>query len=198
MEMSNMAAVKRAYNNESREKSSAQNKKLIIETFVQLLVEKKGADVTFREIAARTGLAERSIFRFYNDKDVLHEELDRYLMAYVQSSVEKLAEVNIAQFGKYAFSLFDKYESLILAYVYSPFGRQARSIFRQKLNQLLAAKLVQEKPVARTPEVQRRIALICSMINAKIWHDIREDYGFTGVEMGDTIEWAIRAMIKEL
>lgn len=188
----------RAYDNTSRQDKSAQNRRLILETLVQLLVEKKGHDVTFKEIAARTGLAERSIYRFYNDKEELHHEIDRFLMTYIEASVEQLLTMDVAAFAKNAFQLFDKYESLVLAYLYSPFGRATRQRFRKSLNQLILKKLAEENHLARNSQNQKKVAIICSLINANIWNDIREDYGFSGQEMGDTVEWAIRALIQGL
>jgi len=191
-------SAKRAYNNESRRESSEQNKRLIIETLVALLVEKKGGDVTFKEIADRSGLAERSIYRFYNDKEELHLAMDGFLNSYIESSVEQLRTMDVATFAKNAFLLFDRYEALVQAYIYSPFGQEARKLFRHKLNQLIALKLSQEKPSSQSLDRHKKIAVICSLINAKIWNDIRIDFGYSGEDIGDTIEWAISALIEKI
>lgn len=192
------AVQKRAYDNSSRRQSSEANRKLILETLVILLVEKKGAEVTFKEIAARCGLAERSIFRFYEDKAALHAEMDHYLTTYIEASVAQLRELDVAGFAKNAFRLFDQYESLVQAYIYSPFGQTARMLFRKKLNKLITMKLVQEKPLPAGEETAKRIAIICSLINAKIWNDIKIDHGYSGAEMGDAVKWAIDALVKSL
>lgn len=86
----------------------------------------------------------------------------------------------------------------MLAYLYSPFGREARRRFRQKLNRVLVAKLREQRPDAKGPDLERRMAILCSLINAKIWLDIRDDHGFTGEEMGTAVEWALRTLIKAL
>jgi AcrR family transcriptional regulator len=188
---------RRTYDNKLRLESSAQNKKLIIETLVALLVETRGGDVTFKEIAKRSGLAERSIYRFYNDKEQLHEEMDRYLTTYIESSVEQLATMDVAKFARNAFQLFDQYEALVLAYLYSPFGQDARILFRKKLDRIILRKIQQEKP-GTSPKREKRVALICSMINAKLWQDVRQSFGFSGVDMGESVEWAIRTLISDL
>jgi AcrR family transcriptional regulator len=190
--------VKREYDNDSRTQKSLENRRLIVEALVFLLVEKEGGDVTFKDIANRTGLAERSIFRFYNDKEQLHAEMDRYLMTYIESSVDQLSTLGVAGFAMNAYRLFDKYESLVMAYIFSPFGQKTRALFRKKLNFLITSKLQAEKTFKLTTENQKKIALICSLINAKIWHDLKIDYGFTGEDMGDAVKWAIESLIKEL
>jgi AcrR family transcriptional regulator len=192
------APKKRSYDNATRLARAAEGKKRIVETLVELLVEKKGGDVTFKEISSRSGIPERTIFRFYSDKIELHSELDRYLGSYIAATVEQLSTMDVAAFAKNAFLLFDKYEPLVLAYLYSPFGREARSLFRRKLNKLIDGKLRLQKKIGSDSSTAKKIALICSLINAEIWNDIRKDFSFTGADMGDSVEWAIRALIKEL
>jgi AcrR family transcriptional regulator len=189
---------KRSYDNATRLARATEGKKRIVETLVELLVEKKGGDVTFKEISARSGIPERTIFRFYTDKSELHSELDSYLGSYIGAAVVQLSTMDVAAFAKNAFLLFDKHEPLVLAYLYSPFGREARSLFRRKLNKLIDGKLRIEKKLSDNLATRKKIALICSLINAEIWNDIRKDFSYSGAEMGDSVDWAIRALIKEL
>jgi AcrR family transcriptional regulator len=188
----------RAYDNSRRTKTSAENKQQIVTALVELLVEKKGGDVTFKEIAERTGLAERSIYRFYEDKETLHGELDQYLSSYLEASVNQMQQLSVSGFAQNAFLLFDKHQALVQAYLYSPFGRTARILFRKKLNKLIAAKILSEIKIDSTPEVNKKIAVISALINAKIWDDIRSDHGFSGSEIGVTIKWAVECLIKGL
>ena len=189
---------KRAYDSGSRRARADEGKKRIVETLVALLVEKHGGEVTFKEIAKVSGIPERTIFRFYSEKAQLHSELDRYLASYIEAAVAQLGTMDVAGFAKNAFLLFDQHEPLVLAYLYSPLGREVRSLFRRKLNKLIEGKLRGEKPINTSITTTKKIALICSLINAEIWNDIRRDFSFSGADMGESVEWAIRALIKEL
>ncbi len=188
----------RAYDNSTRAGKSAETQKAILESLVQLLVEKKGGEFTFEELAERTGISERTIFRFYGNKEELHRELSAYLMSYLKVGMEKIGVMDIATFAKDSFELFDRHEPLMLAYIYSSFGQEARKLFREKLNATIIEKILSEKPVEMNEANKKKIAVIVSMINAKIWHDIKTDFGFSGQQMGDSIAWAVRSLIRSL
>ena len=188
----------REYDNRQRSQKSNNNRELIIETLVEILVERNGGDPTFAEIAERAKLAERTIYRFFKDKKELHNALNKYLFSYLQTAFANMDETTIAGFGRYAFDLFERNQSLTKAYILSPFGETARRLFRKKLNEALVAKILKEKPMELTPERERRIGVVVGLVSAKIWHDLREDFNFTGKEMGDTIAWALETLIKAL
>ena len=101
-------------------------------------------------------------------------------------------------FSKNAFILFDRYESLTLAYLFSPFGKEARLLFRKKLNQAMIDKIVREKNITLNLENRKRLSIITSLVNAKIWHDIKTDYGYSGAEISDTIEWALTSLLEKI
>lgn len=186
------------YDNSSRLAKSKANQQLIIQTAVKLLVERRGGEFRFDEIAALTGLAERSIYRFFKNKEELYKEIERYLAVYLEAGNQQLATLSVVSFASNAYSLFDQNESLVLAYIYSPLGEETRRIFRKRLNQLLISKIEVEKGIKLNSEQIKRVALIVSLINAKVWHDIRSDFGFSGAEMKDPLEWAFNILISSL
>ena len=193
------AGARRGYDNSARTEKAKANQQHIIETLVEFLVERKGGEVTFEEIAQRSGISERTIYRFFRNKEELHRETNEYLTSYLRDGMQKIEALNVAGFGKEAFSLFDKYENLTLAYLYSRFGQEARVLFRARLNEAVIANILEEKPVDRNdPIVAKKLALITTLISAKIWSDIKTDFGYTGEQIGDTVEWALKALINAL
>lgn len=175
-----------------------ETRKVIIETLVEFLVERKGGVVTFEEIAERSGISVRSIYRLFSDKESLHRAMDEYLLSYLAAGDQNLAELDVPGFGRKAFSLFEKHDKLMMAYLYSPFGQEMRMLFRKKLNTAMTAKILAKKKIDLNPENRHRLALIVSLVNAKIWHDIKVDTGFTGDEMGPALQWALTALIDAL
>lgn len=188
----------RGYDNSARVQKSVANQQLILQTLVKLLVEKKGAEVTFEEIAESTGISERTIYRFYKNKEELHRELNVYLTGYLREGVENIGAMKIPAFAKYSFELFDRYEDLFTAYVTSTFGQEARRVFRQKLNLAIIEKILAERGITLDVETHRRLAVIVSLISAKVWHDVRVDFGFNGKEMAGPIEWAVQTLLDSL
>lgn len=187
---------KRKYNNATRAEKSFQTQESIIEALVALLVERKGGEVQVGEIADRTGITQRTIFRFFKDKKTLHRAMDAYILKYFHSGNEQLKALGFVAFAKSAFEAFDRNEALTTAYVLSPFGQEARTIFRKRLNKAMIAQICEENKLQMTKERSQRLAIVTSLVNAKIWYDIRNDYGFSGKEMSASVEWALETLLS--
>lgn len=191
-----MQKKKRVYNNSSRKSKSAETQQKIIQTLVTMLAERKGADVQFSEIAARLKITERTIFRFFKDKKTLHQAMDSYLMSYLMAGSEKLQNTDFATFGKNIFKLFDDNQKLSTAYVLSSFGNEARTRFRKKLTEAMISQILKQRNIELTPKRAKRLAVVVSLVSAKIWYDIKIDFGYSGAEIGDSIEWALETLIS--
>lgn len=189
---------KRSYDNSLRSIQSTQNQLAIVEALVNLLAEKRGGEVKIQEIAAKTGMTERTIFRFFKDKKSLHEAMDKYLMSYLSAGARQLDEFDFVDFGKNAMKLFEENEAVTLAYVLSPLGKEARDLFRKKLNALMIEKIAAEKKIQLTTENRHKIALIVSLVNAKLWYDLKTEHSLSGKEIEEAIGWGLEALLKDL
>ncbi len=189
---------KRHYDNTTRSEKSLLTQQKIIETLVSLLVKRKGGEVQFEEIAVKLGISERTIFRFFKDKETLHHAVDQYLMTYMQASMHQLDTMDFIGFAKNSFLLFDKNEPLVLAYLFSGFGHETRQIFRKKLTAVIVDRILRQKKLSLNPEIHKRMAFMATMVNAKIWYDLKTDFGFSGEEMGPTLEWAMQLLLNNL
>jgi AcrR family transcriptional regulator len=190
--------TKRIYDNSSREQASVETRQLIIETVVQILTDRRGGEAQIEEVAKRSGISQRTIFRFFKDKKALLASTDEYLQQYLQSSMQEIAASDTVGFARNVFALFDKHEALVMAYLFSPFGQTARDLFRKKLNRLLLAQLAKQSQASPTAVVKKRQALIVSLINAKLWYDIKTDFGYSGREIGEVVAWAIEKLIANI
>lgn len=187
----------RTYDNTLRVEQSQRTQQLVLETMVALLVERRGGDVQIQEIAKKSGVSERSIFRLFKDRQAMLAAIDSYVTNFIQSGVVKIQDKGIIDFTKELFALFDKNENMVIAYLYSPFGRQARGILRRKLNKLIIDKLLDGAPSPSAQDAPK-YALIASMINARLWDDMRTDFNLKGEEIGEAVAWAIRALSAKL
>ncbi|MEK7355998.1 MAG: TetR/AcrR family transcriptional regulator, partial [Bdellovibrionota bacterium] len=164
----------------------------------QFLVERKGGDVKIDELAKRTKISQRTIFRFFTDKTALLEATDAYLQSYLQAGMSQVTELSFRGFVKQVFTMFERNESLVMAYMFSPFGQNARDLFRKKFNRILLDRILAEKPMQMNKERERKLALVVSLVNAKLWYDIRTDFGYSGAEIGETVEWAVDALLEKI
>lgn len=188
----------RKYNNARRESKSADTQKLIIQVYIQLLAAHKGESVQIEEIAKKAKVSERTVFRFFKDKRALHKATDDYIQQFIEASATKIDQTSVPTFAKTAFSLFDKHETLMLAYMFSYFGSETRTIFRKRFNKLLIDRILRSKSIDLNKQNKLRLAVIVSMINVKIWYDIRTDFGYSGDEIGEAMEWAVNTLVSDL
>lgn len=190
--------TKRSYNNQTRQNKSEVASKMIIQTLVALLVKNKGGDVSFKELSVKSKIPLRTIFRLFKDKQALHDATDAYLSRIIEASTGELTKFDFLSFSKNTFSVYDKNESLVIAYLFSSFGRQARDILRQRFNQLLLEQIQKERSMTLTADSREKLAFAVSLVSAKIWYDMKTDFGFSGEKIGELVQWAQRLMLNDL
>ncbi len=189
---------KRAYDGTSRsEKSEAVSQK-IIETLVSLLVESRGADVPFKDLSKKSKIPLRTIFRLFKDKEALHVATDSYLTQIIASSMSELTKYDFLTFAKNTFAVYDRNAGLVIAYLFSSFGRQAREILRQRFNRLLRDQILKERKIEPSSAIDVKLALVVSLVNAKLWYDIRTDFGYSGEQIGESVGWALDCLLKDI
>ena len=189
---------KREYNNSSRQIKADQTQKHIIETYIDLLAKKRGGEVHIDELAKFADVSQRTVFRFFKDKKALHEATDAHIQQYVHASLQKLEEMNILEFTRNSFNLFEKYENMVMAYMFSPYGVETRSIFRKRLNKILIDQILASKKIKLTKLIETRLAVIVTLINVKVWYDIRSDFKYSTEEIGSAVSWCVEKLIKAL
>ena len=119
--------------------------------------------------------------------------------SYVQNgSFSKIVQTDILSFTRDVFNLFEQYENLMMAYMFSPYGLRTREIFRKKLNRMLIDQIATFRKVKVTHLVETRIAVIVTLINVKIWYDIRTDFKHSSKDIGNAVSWAIEHLIRAL
>lgn len=192
------ANKKREYNNSSRQEKADQTQKQIIETYINLLAEKRGAEVPIEELAKAASVSQRTVFRFFKDKKALHDSTDAHIQNYVHASLQKLESTDIFQFTRNAFNLFAEYENLMMAYMFSPYGVETRLIFRKRLNKILLDQILAFKKIKLSRLIETRLAVIVTLINVKVWYDIRSDFKHSTDEIGSAVSWSIEQLIKAL
>lgn len=189
---------KRIYDNSRRQSGSHETQLLILESLVELLVEKKGEEVSVSEIAKRSKVNPRTIFRFFKDKEGLQSATHLYLQSYLMDGAAQLEAHDFVDFARNVFLLFEENESKALAYVLSSFGQSARVLFRKELNRLMTKKIIEEYGIKLTSKTKGKIALILSLVNAKVWYELKTEHVLSGEEIEATIAWALEVLLDDL
>jgi hypothetical protein len=165
-----------------------------------LLVEANGQDVPMQVLSEKSQTSMRTLFRFFGDKESLYKEIDQYLTQYMGNVSDNLEKMKFADYAEFSFQVFDQYEKLFKAYLYTNFGQKSRRVFRKKFNEMLVKKLLAEieasSPKNENLEIDiKKVRFIVSLINAQLWKDIGDSFDVTGKEMAQTVKWAVQTLI---
>lgn len=192
----------RSYNNSNRSEKSNLNRQKIIELYVSLLVEANGQDVPLQVLAKKSKISIRTLFRFFGDKESLNAEIDNYLAQYFLSVSENLTKMSFSEYAAYSYKVFDQYEKLFKAYLFTDFGQTSRRLFRRKFTDMMVQKLAFELGIdSRGSEMRpemRQVQLVASLINAHLWKDFKDSFGASGAEMSSTVAWAVEQLMEGL
>ncbi len=189
---------KRKYNNTLRAQKSDHTTVQIIETYVHMLAAAKGSEVQIQDLALKAKVSERTIFRFFKDKKALHEATDSYIQRYLQSSLQLIEKNSFLGFVQKSFLLFEEHHDLMLAYMFSPYGIKARTVFRKQLNEILISQILKEKKLKLSKQNKHKLSVIVSLVNVKIWYDLKNDFKMTSPEISQSMSWAIESLLDQL
>lgn len=188
----------RKYDNSSRESKSNTNRQKIIENYIELLVTRRGQEISLEELAQKSDLSSRTLFRFFGDKKTLSLEIENYIAQYLSAASANLEKMSFEDFAAYVFELFDKNENLILAYLYTNFGQNSRILFRKRFLSLVVEKFKSQYGQTDSPEEMRKMYFVVSLLNANLWSDLRDGFELSGRDMAQTIKWAIQSLTQNL
>ena len=191
-------AKAREYDNSSRSEKSNLSRQKIIEFYVNLLVENNGQDVPLQVLAKKSKTSMRTLFRFFGDKETLNTELDLYLAQYLSSVSENLSKMKFEEYAEYSYKVFDQYERLFKAYLFTNFGQKSRVLFRKKFNDMLVKKIQTELQLDPENAELLKVYFIVSLINANIWKDIKDSFNLSGEEISGTVKWAVKHLLKDV
>lgn len=196
------AKTVRDYNNTKRREKAELNKQKIIQLYVDMLVKANGDDVPLQLLAKKSKISLRTLFRFFGDKESLNKEIENFTTTYFSAIEERLQSMSFAEYAEYTYKVFDQYEKLFIAYLLTSFGQKSREVFRVKFYNLLLEKIQKELslPSVNTlpRDVQMRMKLIVTLLNARIWKDMRDSFDHSGAEMAASVRWLIETLLADL
>lgn len=194
----------RKYDNSAREMKSGLSRQKIVDAYVDLLVANEGQDVTLQVLAKKTKISMRTLFRFFGDKEKLNHEIELYLSKYLSSISTEIEKLDVANYAAFTYQVFDRYEKLLKAYLYTSFGQLSRKILRRRFHEMLVKKIISEvsgKNLSESeipPETLIKIRFTANLISAQVWNDLQESYGLKGTELAPAARWAIQMLLKDL
>lgn len=196
-----MEASTRTYRSPLREAQASQTRTLILDAYATLLASSSGGEVPVRRLAAEAGVSERTVYRYFPDREALVEGLWDLLSE--RSGTDAIEEAmtsawDICRAIPRVFSSFDADPEVTKAGLLLdpdpahdlPSQRQRSARFRE----LLAATF----PELAADDLDRLGAIVRTFTTSMTWLRMREQFGLPGAESGALLGWAAECVLREV
>jgi AcrR family transcriptional regulator len=188
----------RPYRSPLREEQARRTRDLVLDSFTELLADRRADDITTREIAARAGVSHATVYRHFPDRTALLEGLSARIGMRVGLPEGIPAIESIDDIGPRIEALFAKSDDFaveVRAEVllnsdprwYSAQTRRTSADFR---------RLVTEAFPELDEQRQAQLAGVLRLLGSShSWLRLREEFGVPGAESGPLARWAIETIL---
>jgi AcrR family transcriptional regulator len=169
----------------------------ILDAFIALLAE-GAADLSHDAVAAKAGVARRTVYRYFADRAAMMEgallrvrEIAGPKVAYPRSADELLDTLEPIYTG------FDAIAPIIVMLRTTPQGRQLR--LAQNAKRTSAYTRALSNSVRRLPKEDRKLATaMLQVLHTTPWLEMRDHWGLNGHQIARATGWAVRALLRDL
>jgi AcrR family transcriptional regulator len=191
----------RPYRSPLRAEQARRTRDLILDSFTELLADRRADDITTREIATRAGVSHATVYRHFPDRTALLEGLSARIGTRVGAPEGIPAIESIDDIGPRIEALFatsDDFAVEVRAEVllnsdprwYSAQTQRTSADFR---------RLVKEAFPELDDQQQAQLTGVLRLLgSSQSWLRLREEFGVPGTESGPLARWAIEALLASV
>lgn len=191
----------RPYHSPLREAQAAQTRDLILETMVGMMAEGRVEGFSVRRLATEAGVSERTVYRYFPDREALLEGLGGYLEDRMGTATSErdLGDLDeLIAFIPVVFASFDQLPHVSKASVLlNPDPAKAVGSQRRRSRMMidLAGATFPDLDEDQAVRLGQLVRTITSTYN---WLRMREEFGLAGEESGRLLGWAIHCILAEV
>jgi AcrR family transcriptional regulator len=183
-----------------RAEQLAVTRRMLLEALLAEIAEKDIADLQIADIAARAGIAVRTVYRHFPTKDAL---LDAFWEWWINErfGVPDDQPVPLETFPDHLrriYEAFDRTEPVMRAFIYSRAGRELRDRTRHRRVKMINETLREAVAAVPPDDRSRVLAVFQTLFSVTTWDTLRHFRGLSGEEAGDAVAWVARVLLEEL
>jgi AcrR family transcriptional regulator len=167
----------------------------LLDAAVGLVID--GSEPTMRAVAARAGVGERTIYRYFEGKDGLRQEIATHLRPMMGIPLCD----SVAELEDYAARLFHRFESnheLTVAFIGSNWTKDELVVSRSRNLSALRSLLRSAYPGAPSSEIDSAAAALRTNLSGAGWVYQRVSCGLEPDEVTSNAVWLIRLVRAKL
>lgn len=197
----------RAYHSPLRERQAAETRQLILEALAQVIADRGTSDFTVEDIAEQAGVATRTVYRHFPNRqallDGLTEELDeRFSELRAAEEVAGLAD-DVATAEELLATVpdimrrFDELEPYSTAMVLTANRGMLRSRRHEHRTRLFRTLFADALEGLAPDEREAVFAVVRHLLSSQTWFALRKEFELDGEVAGHTVARAIAAILAD-
>jgi AcrR family transcriptional regulator len=181
-----------------RQRHSELTRELILRTVAEVLEEGDPSDLSVPEVARRSGVSLRTVYRYFPTRDELLAAAGEWIAE--QFLGQRLPDSLDAIPGTFADNAarFDEHERLFRAMALTTAGHSIRSGRRQQRLEKLREALREVTDGLSELEARQAFAVFAYLNNVLAWVTMRDEAGLDGKQVGAAAAWAMDVLIEDL
>jgi len=180
------------------ERQSEFTRRAIVGSAVDLLAEAPLSELSARAIAARAGMSERTVFRHFNTRDVLHDEIATEILGRLEVPALPQDASELVDYPAKLFGQFEQHRALTRAILNSELYDRVRKLVRERRGSAIAAIVDACAPDATPPIRRRATANLEYHLTASAWHYFRFHFDLSLSETVECTRMAIKDTLRGL
>ncbi len=196
------ADSRRSYHSPLREEQLRQTRDQILDALTELLADRRADEITTREIAARAGVSQPTVYRHFPDRTAL--------LAGISARINELATES--EEGGYALDSIDevgpRVEWLFTVSDTIPVEMRAEALLNadprrfgddtRRHSEEMLGVVAAEFPDLDERQHAQLAGLLRCLGSSQAWLRMREEFGVPGAEAGPVMRWAVETLVRSV
>lgn len=160
-------------------------------------VLESGRPLTFKEVASASGVAERTLYRYYSTREELLAGAFEWVNQRLGVPDEPPTDARgAAELARRAFRSFDSLAAVVRELLAAPEGLAVRMANRPVRQRAALALVRHEVPGVGRAEQRRLAAAVQVLTTASTWQALRDHWEMDGAQAGETAANAIHLLLE--
>lgn len=181
-----------------RQRQSELTRELILRTVAGLLEEGEASELAVPEVARRSGVSLRTIYRYFPTREELIAAAGEWIGVNLLDATIPSTLAEIPRVYAENAALWDEHPRLVETMALSRGANSLRSIRRQERLEKLREALAEVTDGLPEAEARQAFGIFAYLDNMLAWLTMRDEAGLDGKEAGAAVAWAMEVLINDL
>ena len=170
---------------------------LILRTVVERLEEGGHEDITVPEIARRSGISLRTIYRYFPSRAELIDGAAELVREDLQPTFAQHID-ELSELWEQVVRRFEQHPNLARALALSQTGQEIHSPMRRQRLEHIQRLLEEVTGNLSKAEARQAHAVVVYLSSMLTWVTMRDELGLETPDIGAAVSWALRTLINDL